>query len=147
MIVSVSGTTSKKLIDYIQRVAEYLRLDDYDTFIELNIQKKCDSDAGGYAHGDDNDVSIEIARTCMGEKYSRKEIMINIAHEMIHAQQLASGRLYNKGFVFKKINSKEKCLAYAYEWEGETYIDTPYDEQPWEIEAYTMEKEVYDICS
>jgi len=146
MIVEVTGTKSKKLISYIQRVAEYLELDKYDTFYELNVQKKCDSDAGGYAHGDDNDVSIEISRTAQGERYTQEELKINIAHELIHAQQLASRRLYNKGFIFKQLNKTEKCLAYAHEWEGELYVDTPYDDQPWEIEAYENEKKVYEIC-
>lgn len=141
----IEGTKSVKLINYIERVASYLGLDYSETEVELSIVPKCDQGAGGWCHGDDEEVFIEIARSDRCGHLEMNQIMINIAHEMVHAQQIATGRLVNTGLIMRDVGN-ERELAYAHMWEGERFVNLPYDDQPWEKEAYAREMEVYEAC-
>lgn len=144
-MIDITGTTSSKLIAYIDRVAAHLGLDDYDTYFELAIVKQCDAMAGGFAYGDDETVCVEIARNDSQGKVPMKDMMINIAHELIHAQQLASGRLVDNGMVLRTTDEGE-ALSISRKFDGVEYVDLAYDDQPWEIEAYANEEKVYDAC-
>ena len=66
---------------------------------------------------------------------STGEKVKNLAHEMVHAQQLADGRLVINSLDGGKISG---------EWEGQSYDDLKYSRSnPWEIEAHTREKELH----
>lgn len=123
--------------DYISAVAAVLDLDKYDSDIRIDLMKKCDGDAGGYCYGDAEDIDIEIATHVQGEALDIETIKTNIAHEMIHAQQIASGRLNDHG-----IQIIDECLVKVAEWDGEYHTNTKYDDQPWEIDAYAREAQV-----
>lgn len=125
------------VIDYINAVSEVLELGQYDTTLFIDLKKKCDGDAGGYCYGDDEEIHIEIATHVMGEALDIETIKINIAHEMVHAQQIASGRLNDHG-----IQIVNDCLVKVAEWDGEYHTNTKYDDQPWEIDAYAREAQV-----
>jgi hypothetical protein len=144
----ISGTKSQKLISYIHRVSNYLGLYEHpECYFEINLVDKCDAMAGGWAHGDDESVFIEIARNDYQGKVPMVDIMINIAHEMVHAKQLASGRLIDHGLVYcGKIKDGEPQLSFKRSFDGKEYIDIRYDDQPWEIEAYALEEIIYDYC-
>lgn len=141
----IQGTKSQKLINYVERVYNYLGLDEYeDVLIDFDFRPKLVGNAGGYCDGDDEMINVEIARSDAVGKISMKDLMINIAHELVHAQQIASGRLINKGFVFRKDNPG--ALTTKQIFDGQEYIGTPYAEQPWEIEAYGLENKIYEEC-
>ena len=123
--------------DYISAVAAVLDLDKYDSDIHIELKRKCDGDAGGYCYGDAEDIDIEIATHVQGEALDIETIKTNIAHEMIHAQQIASGRLNDHG-----IQIVNECLVKVAEWDGEYHTNTKYDDQPWEIDAYAREAQV-----
>ena len=123
--------------DYINAVAAVLDLDKYDSDIHIELKRKCDGDAGGYCYGDAEDIDIEIATHVQGEALDIETIKTNIAHEMIHAQQIASGRLNDHG-----IQIVNDCLVKVAEWDGEYHTNTKYDDQPWEIDAYAREAQV-----
>jgi hypothetical protein len=144
--MDIQGTKSQKLISYIERVADYLGLYELDAYIEIEIKKYCDGGAGGFCNGDDNDVLIEIARNDAVGRIPMDQMMINIAHEMVHAQQMASGRLINKGLVFRKEKDGSQTLTTKQIFDGVEYVGVPYMEQPWEIEAYGLEEKVYESC-
>jgi hypothetical protein len=127
----------KRFEKYINAVVQVLGLDYFDADIEIEFAPKLDGDAGGYCHGDDEEVVIEIATKCMGEKIEKDQILQNIAHELIHAQQILTGRL--KDFGLQIVN---ECLVKAQEWDGEYYTNVKYADQPWEIDAYGREEEV-----
>ena len=144
-MIDVSGTVSRDLKSYIQRVANYLELDLYDPYYELSIVRSCSQDAGGYCHGDEDEIQIEIARYDGEGKIPLEEMKVNIAHEMIHAQQIASGRLVNDGFMYRG-EGEDRHLVYSHTWEDEVFINLPYSDHPWELEAYSREQEVYEAC-
>ena len=137
-MLEVKGTVDKRLIAYIERVYNHLNL---DVVLDLRVKKSLRGDAHGYANGDEEVVYVDIARTAYGEKISRERMMINIAHEMIHASQYNTERMVNEG-----ITVKDGELVAVVTFEGETYIGTPYEEQPWEYEAYSNERKVYEMC-
>ncbi len=125
------------LVDYINAVAYELGLygeGSFDTTICFEFNKKLDADAGGFCYGDSEEIDIEIATHIQGEPLDIGQIKINIAHEMIHAQQIMSGRLQDHG-----IKILDGCLVKVAEWDGECYTNTKYDDQPWEIDAYARE--------
>ena len=125
------------LVDYIYAVAYELGLYGegiIDRTLRIEFSKKLDADAGGFCYGDAEEIDIEIATHVQGEALDIETIKINIAHEMIHAQQIASGRLQDHG-----IQILDGCLVKVAEWDGECYTNTKYDDQPWEIDAYARE--------
>ena len=141
----IQGTVNKKLISYVERVYNYLGLDEFeDCLIDLDFVKECVGGAGGYCDGDDETINVEIARQDAVGRIPMKDLMINVAHELVHAKQMASGRLVNKGFVFRDDNP---CVLTTKQiFDGQEYVGVNYKDQPWEIEAYELENVVYEAC-
>jgi hypothetical protein len=146
MNIEIVGTKSKKLIAYIERVYDYLGLDNYEALVDVEIVKESAGGAGGYANGDEDHVCIEIARNDLVGKIPTKDLMINLAHEMVHAQQMASGRLINKGFAFATSPKGVNVMTTKQIFDGQEYVGVNYNDQPWEIEAYNLETAVYEAC-
>lgn len=65
--------------------------------------------------------------------FSKRYILIILAHEMVHVKQYATGQL------------KEFVRANRGKWKGDTfnYDEIDYWFTPWEIEAYGMENGLY----
>jgi hypothetical protein len=141
MCIEVIGSKSKKLLGYIERVSDYLDLSLTKPAFMLTFKKNCSSNAGGYCNGDQDFIEIEIAREDTQGKIPLEDLMINIAHELVHAKQIAEGRLRNLGFVLK-----ENTLVYCWEWEDKEYSAIAYKDQPWEIEAYSLENKIFQAC-
>jgi hypothetical protein len=139
MNLYITGTHSKSLLAYIERVVVHLGLE--DQMIDLDIKSHCDNNAGGYCHGDLEEVKIEVSRNDDQGKLPTKQLMINIAHELIHAQQMHKGRMDHVGMTLT-----EGGFGYSVLWDGEEGFHLPYLEQPWEIDAYSREQEVYEAC-
>ena len=141
----VQGTVNKKLIAYVERVYNYLGLAEFEEcLIDLDFVKECAGGAGGYCDGDDEEIRVELARQDAVGRIPMKDLMINIAHELVHAQQMASGRLVNKGFVF--CDNNPGALVTKQIFDGQEYVGVPYKDQPWEIEAYNLEEVIYEEC-
>jgi hypothetical protein len=138
MIYTVDDT---KYLDYIHACGEILGIQDSLTDITIEFKTKCDYDAGGFCHGDTDDVEIEIATHVQGEELPDEDVMRNIAHEMIHAQQIIDGRLENVGLQLLQ-SGDSQSLVNVVVWDKERYVNTPYADQPWEIDAYSREERV-----
>lgn len=97
-------------------------------FVPCNLRKIADkaNRAWGWCHQDDKfSYTVEIDRTL-----STKNVLTVLAHELVHVNQYYQGRLVD---VDDEITT----------WYDQV-IDTGYDSQPWELEAYTMEKILYN---
>lgn len=127
--------------NYINAVGAVLNIFDSLTEIEVEFSNKLDSDAGGYCSGDLEQIDIEIATHVQGEALSVETIQRNIAHEMIHAQQIITGRLEDLGLQILQSGDTQTLVKVSI-WDGETYTNTKYEDQPWEIDAYGREEEV-----
>jgi predicted SprT family Zn-dependent metalloprotease len=128
MIIKIHGAISKKarVESYVRRIMNHFQLLNKRTFIEIHIKTKLDGDAAGYCHGTRDHIIIELSRTCQGEKYRIDDILITLAHELIHAKQYIMGQL---------------CPIHGNKWKGKTY--TGYKNTPWEKEAYQFESELF----
>ena len=75
------------------------------------------------------DFEITIDR-----RLCRREMLLALAHEMVHLKQYAKGEL--KDYI-----KPARMIG----WMGEKYLEEEIDywEQPWEIEAYGREKGLY----
>lgn len=127
--------------NYINAVGAVLNIFDSTTEIEVEFSNKLDGDAGGYCSGDLEKIDIEIATHVQGEALSVETIQRNIAHEMIHAQQIITGRLEDLGLQILQAGDAQTLVKVSI-WDGETYTNTKYEDQPWEIDAYAREEEV-----
>lgn len=86
-------------------------------------------DAFGLCEGDKDYAKITIAKKCpvTGRKLGFMEMMQTLAHEMVHARQFIRGQLVADG---------------AWKWKGRNADGYEYENQPWEKEAYRLEKEL-----
>jgi len=145
-MLTITGTKSKSLTAYIERVYNYLYLHQSDAFVDVNLVPELPGNAGGYCDGDVDEINVDIARKDACGTISKKDLLINIAHEMVHAQQISSRMLENGGIVLVEDPSGNKKMTTKQIWGGKEYIGTPYADQPWEIEAYELENKVYEEC-
>lgn len=76
----------------------------------------------GDCDGEGRTIEINIKR-----KLSRKNILITLFHELVHAEQILTGKLE----YISELTS--------FRW-YDTMFESTHSQQPWEIEAYAMEK-------
>ena len=145
MIIEIRGYRSHNMglyqalgnasIDYGEillgkRMANNIYLD-----IKLTKDLKKKEQAYGFCHiVDDNlnkprEFMIELDASM---RYSFKDILTWLAHEMVHLKQ----------FVRKELWDYETGRV---QWKSRTYGKMHYDDQPWEKEAYRLESELYEM--
>lgn len=117
----------KVIKDYAYALADALGLDNYgetDLFIEL---EDFNGEMAGAAYGDMDSACIEL-----DSSDTLVDQMKTLAHEMVHVAQFFRGDLIIDGSQFI--------------WKGLNVTDVPYMEQPHELEAYSQEVYLYNIC-
>jgi len=114
----------KKLVleEALTYAKKYLKLSDA-SYVLIEFTKDCDT--FGYAHNEgDNDYHIEI-----NKNHTVPLMLGTLFHELTHIRQYETGRLImtpnDDGAV----------------WEG-LYVEAEYDDQPWEEEAYDLERKM-----
>jgi hypothetical protein len=137
-------TTSKGFninVEFIGQIAQKKRITQFvkDTIInfmpkmmrpidiEITTVNRCPHDYFALCWGNRNTVEIEIARGSEDEEFDINEMMLNLAHELIHAKQFLRGDLTS-----------------TLRW-GDKHADiqAAYFSQPWEREAYSKEGDIY----
>ena len=90
-------------------------------------------EALGFCEGDRDYAEITIAKKCpiTGRKLGFIEMMQTLAHEMVHARQFIRGQLDSAG---------------GWVWKGRKAEGFEYENQPWEKEAYRLEKTLFMDC-
>ena len=114
------------------RMAKNITLD-----IKLTKDLKKKEKAYGYCHIIDDNLNkprefmIEVDASM---KHPFDQILIWIAHEMVHLKQFVRGELcdYETGRV---------------QWKKRMYGRVHYEDQPWEREAYRLEEKLYNKFS
>ena len=105
--------------------------------IKLTKGLKQKEKAYGYCHIIDHNLSrprefcIELDASM---KYGFDEILIWLAHEMVHLKQ----------FVRKELWDYESGRV---QWKSRSYGEMSHDDQPWEREAYRLEEKLYNEFS
>lgn len=96
--------------------------------INISVSTRLDGDVYGYCYGGKKDIDIELARGSGDEEFTLDYMMLNLAHELIHAKQFLTGQL----------------TPYYFRWKNKDYSFTPYSKVPWEREAYKKEDYIYE---
>tara|TARA_Y100000114_G_C11690096_1_gene293121 strand:- start:62 stop:472 length:411 start_codon:yes stop_codon:yes gene_type:complete len=95
-------------------------------YIDVNVVTKCDNEYYALCHGDKEEIFIELARESDGNKFTLDEMMLHLAHELVHAKQFLKGELHPN----------------LSKWYKKDCSNLPYRQTPWEKEAYLLEQEI-----
>ncbi len=133
-LIGVTGGT-KKQRQLAYEVAEFCieklmpRHRTLDITIELN--RWADTGAMGYCCvGDHNrEYVIEIDNRIY--KNDIEEFITTLCHEMVHVMQTAKG-------VMRELSRPRMRMM----WKGIDHTNTPYSRQPWERQAFRMQKKL-----
>jgi hypothetical protein len=131
MYISVNGRIAKKkqieifIFDVMKHLMPRLKR---NVSIDVNIVTRCDNQHYALCLGDKDSAEIELARGSGNKTFTLKEIMLNLAHELVHAKQFVRGELHSN------LNK----------WKSLDYSNTAYSRQPWEKEAYLLEDELLE---
>jgi len=125
MRVRFKNTKKLHLVQmFVNNALEYMNIHDLE-HTDLNIRFVHMLD-GGYSHGhctgDIGEVDITIATNFPFLMQLR-----TLAHELIHARQFWAGEL-----------SSDLCA-----YKGMDHTNTPYESQPWEVEAHKYEDQLF----
>ena len=115
----------EEVSQYLYNLQKYLKINRLNSrTIYLHFKRRVEGDAMGYCSGDHKSVEIELSK-----EYSFSDLMIALAHEMVHAKQFF-----------------RKELIDGYWYKGRNYWECRYEFQPWEKSAYMMEVKLYKAC-
>ena len=133
VIVTVHGRIAKK--DKVKEYSEQVLTDlmprlRRNVHIDIYVITECDEKNYALCWGDKDEVEIELARKSGKKKFTLDEMMLNLAHELVHAKQFIKGELHPTLCKWKKFKKD--------------YAKTPYFKQPWEKEAYLMEDKIFN---
>ena len=117
--------------DYCIALYDIMKLGTHGVCIDVYFTDECHGLMGSTDYLEDVSIEIAMFNKDTGNLYESSVLHQTIAHEFIHAKQFASGRLFHDG-IHCNIDGE---LESGWVWEGKLYINTPYNERPWEIEA------------
>jgi len=126
----VAGRHAKKQIvdQYIRNLMTALKINRFTKReLAIEFQSKLDDDADGLCMGDTETVYLTIATK--NKSFMRQ--MQALAHEMVHARQFFRGQLTCEG---------------GFAWKGRKANNYDYMNQPWEKEAYKLERDLFLDC-
>jgi hypothetical protein len=94
---------------------------------------KKNSNEYAYCEWDDDNHRCREFTITLDRNLSKRNLLLAIAHEMVHVKQYAKGELKD----YLKVNKSK--------WKGEVIdpVKVDYWEHPWEIEAHGREKGLY----
>ena len=118
MLYELHRCRNKKVIDNAMTfVSKLLNIPEH---VWIDIYFKQSNSAGGCIDMED-DGEYHHFEVDINNTQPIEEMVATLFHEMKHVEQTATGRL-------------DQSI-----WEGVSYKDTPYNDRPWEKEAYEFE--------
>ena len=112
---------------YLYLMARKLKINRLSRPVTVHFKGTLDNDAQGLCVGDKKEVDISIATK--DQPFMMQ--MQALAHEMVHAKQFLRGELSSTG---------------VWKWKGRNANNFQYKNQPWEKEAYRLERELFLDC-
>ena len=140
MQISVKGVRSKKIQRTIKSAAEFygskLLSKRLAGTIDVTIclKRKLDDDAEGFCQFERIDKGIKFFEIEILRDLPIENLLVTLAHEMVHLKQFASGELKPYCIPANITNFKGKTV-------NEDLID--YWDLPWEIEAHGRERGLF----
>jgi hypothetical protein len=162
MLIYIKGTKSKAIQDrirdsvkfYLSKLLTKNKRDKLTIYINV-INKPVDDERYGYCdplgknpqNGRD-EYEIECVHSPKADPI-KGNVYKNLAHEMVHVKQFATGQM-NRHIVTQKTSSGKRLTGTL--WEGKIYsnakfedTDEGYYNSPWEIDAYGREVGLYRL--
>jgi hypothetical protein len=129
MFVVIEGRhKNKKVVEkYVDNLFRALKINRLQRLVNIKFKGTLDGYAQGLCLGDRDYAEIEIGTK--GQSFMRQ--MQALAHEMVHARQFLRGQLTSEG---------------GFAWKGRKADGYEYMNQPWEKEAYRLERELFLDC-
>jgi hypothetical protein len=118
MLYELHGCRNKKAIDHAMSFVSTLLNIPENVYIDIYFKQS--PSAGGCIDMED-DGEYHQFEIDINNKQPLGEMVATLFHEMKHVEQTATGRL-------------DQTI-----WEGVSHKDTPYEDRPWEKEAYEFE--------
>lgn len=140
MDISVSGLRSKKqkkiLAQAVEFYASLLMTKRMAESIEVRVvlKNKLDDDAEGLCHFVEKDVGYREFEIELTKHLPLENLLTNLAHEMVHLKQFATGELHSN-----------MIPANITKWHGKPVNESRvcYWDLPWEIEAHGRERGLF----
>ena len=129
-MVVVQGRHAKPEIveEYVARLMGALKIHRFTAkLVTVEFRTELDNQAQGLCEGDETYAYIQIGKR--GQTFLQQ--MQALAHEMVHARQFLRGQLSAEG---------------VWKWKGRNADNYAYSNQPWEKEAYRLERELFLDC-
>lgn len=129
MYITIDGRHRNKEIvyKYVFNLCDALKINRLQRELNIKFKGVLEGHAQGLCIGDTDIVEIEICTK--NQTFMRQ--MQALAHEMTHAKQFFRGELTADG---------------GFAWKGRKAEGYEYKNQPWEKEAYKMERELFLDC-
>jgi hypothetical protein len=129
MIIMFEGRVKNQAVveQYVDNLCKALKINRLGRVLTINFRSVLDGHAQGLCEGDKDSAEISIAKK--GQTFLVQ--MQALAHEMVHARQFLRGQLSAEG---------------AWKWKGRNADNYAYMNQPWEKEAYRLERELFLDC-
>jgi hypothetical protein len=108
---------------------QYLGIENsrYNLYVTTKTGHRAHTGSHGMSAHDDKTIYIFLdSRLTIGR------LMLTLAHEMVHAYQIAKGLLF-----YHELDGIEFIL-----WRGKLMIDVDYYDRPWEKQAYARQVEL-----
>ena len=99
--------------------------------LEINI-RKMQQNIYGYCEWMDNSYRPKEFLITLSKRLSHKNLLIFLAHEMVHVRQYATNQL------FDYISGNVRFCNQRYDTDNIDYFSSP-----WEIEAFDMQEKLY----
>lgn len=118
-------------------LCERLGIADFDKTVKLHFDLDNYNEAGSFCSDVEHEVGPEDFHLRLTVAQPT-EMLRTLCHEMVHCRQYLTGMLRSEaGTVY----SKPKCFFYGVPVDMDKI---PYDEQPWEVEAYAETPKLAD---
>ena len=132
--VIVENSPSDEISDYVFRCAESIGINRLGGYVKVVFEEERIGNFSAETDGDEDRVDIRFSTYDQDDD----SLKINIAHEFVHAVQILTGRLIHIGVTL----DDNGIIVYKHIFDDVEYINLPYEEHPWEEEAYRYEEEI-----
>lgn len=134
--IIVENAPSFEISDFVFQCAESIGINRLGGYVKVVFEDHMIGNFSGETDGDEDRVDIRFST----EDQDDGSLKINIAHELVHAVQILTGRLIHIGLTL----DENGLIAYKHIFDGVEYVNLPYEDHPWEHEAYQYEEEIYE---
>jgi len=135
--ISISNATQEQR-KIIKRVTEFVAQElfpRHHIYIQYTMKNL---DAYGYCIYTYDNIKPRHFTIELEKNMNKKLLTETIIHELIHVNQMAREILKDR----YGINEKEQFVELKKIWKDKDYTSAPYSRQPWERQAYRMEKKL-----